>query len=122
MISRNLFLTAVALFACVGTLAAAQSPLDRSALATTIGNMMGLSPEGSKLWAVHAVSGSDHTRYNRSTELHRAMGEQLALDRPNHALLTRLSSEIVAEGARLERIEQKRLLRIASVSTVGRGS
>jgi hypothetical protein len=41
------------------------------------------------------------------------MGEQLALDRPNHALLTRLSSEIVAEGARLERIEQKRLLRIA---------
>ena len=81
--------------------------------AMNIARLIGMSPEGTKLWAAERVAASDPATFKRSTELHKALGEQLALDRPNRALLKRLSADIVAEEARQQRLENEQLLRAA---------
>lgn len=75
--------------------------------------MIGLSPEGLELWATHSVENSSYDRYSRSTEIHRAIGEQLALKKPDRKLLKELAAEEVAEAERLEKIEQEQLIDIA---------
>ena len=107
-------LAIVALLTTASAVSAVQSPADLNAnAAMTIGKLIGLSTEGARLWASDAVARSDHAGFKRSTQLHQAIGQQLALDRPNRAVLRRLPAEIVAEEARLKRVEQEGLLRIA---------
>ena len=106
MKSRNPILAAVALTLSAGALSATQPSADVTASANLIvSKLIGLSPEGTRLWASHVVAGSDYDRFKRSSQLHQAIGEQLALDRPSRSVLTRLMGEIVQE-ARLEKMEQ----------------
>lgn len=78
-----------------------------------VAKLIGMSPEGTKLWASERVAAGDPAAFKRSAELHEALGEQLALDRPDRSLLRRLSNEIVAEEARRQRLENEQLLRLA---------
>ena len=115
MIKTKRILAVVALTATAGTLSAARTTQDLvSRAATNLGALIGLSPEGAKLWAADAVANSDYDRFVRSTQLHRAVGEQLANDRPDRKLLSELAAQAAVEAARLERLEQDQLLRIAS--------
>ncbi|KHL24216.1 hypothetical protein PK98_14610 [Croceibacterium mercuriale] len=111
---RNYILIGLAMIASASTVSAGQDSSDRLLQAArTIGSMIGLSPEGLDLWAGHSVENSSYDRYTRSTEIDRAIGEQLALENPDRGILVELAAEQVAEAERLERLEQEQLIDIA---------
>jgi len=111
---KNLILAAVALVTATGAVSAPRNSPDlRAEFAISVGKLIGLSPEGVRLWASHAVATDNRGDFKHSSQLHAAMGQELARDRPSRAVLTRLSGEIAAEQARLATLDQERLLTIA---------
>lgn len=111
---RNYILLGLAVMTSASAASASQESSDRLLQAArTIGSMIGLSPGGLNLWAAHSVENSSYDRYTRSTEIHRAIGEQFALEKPDRKILVELAAEQVAEAERLERTEQEQLIDIA---------
>jgi hypothetical protein len=106
-------LALAAILTTASVLSAQSRPGFYDEAAVNIARLIGMSPEGTKLWASERMAASDPATFKRSTELHKALGEQLALDRPDRALLKRLSAAIVAEEARQQRLENDQLLRAA---------
>lgn len=65
------------------------------------------------MWAAHSVENSSTDRYTRSTEIDRAISEQLALEKPDRGILVELAAAQAAEAERLKRLEQEQLIDIA---------
>lgn len=82
-------------------------------MATMVASMFGFSPEGQELWVAHSLQSLSDDRFTRSTQLMRAVGEQLAADHPDHARLNELGVQQSHEAARLEKLEHDRLMDIA---------
>lgn len=81
--------------------------------AEAIANVIGLSPDGARIWKELVVERSSYDAFNRSDEIDLAIGKELAADAPDYARLAQLADERVRAAAQREQEEIDQLLDIS---------
>ncbi|KHL24606.1 hypothetical protein PK98_11565 [Croceibacterium mercuriale] len=82
-------------------------------MAVTMATLMGLSPEGQELLTADYLRRTTVDRHARSTQLYRAIGEELSRENPDRAVLSALAEEQAAEAARLDLQDSTQLFDLA---------
>lgn len=72
--------------------------------------LIGLSPEGTELWARKSVEWARTDDFRRLNAVERAIGEELARPSPDRARLMALTNDYVAERSVLARREKQQLI------------
>jgi hypothetical protein len=88
---------------------AADTPADRYArYALNNARLLGLTPEGTALWAEHIQRTGDWLEWRRVTEIEAEIGRQLARVEVDWRLLDQLASDYASESARAVRVRKQR--------------
>jgi hypothetical protein len=71
--------------------------------AKSIAKIMGLSPEGTELWAQQSVERANYDAYSRVTQVEVQIGRELARSSPDRLRLNMLVNQYAARSAALDR-------------------
>ncbi|PSJ40664.1 hypothetical protein C7I55_10130 [Sphingomonas deserti] len=93
-------------------LAASPSPEDLERVQST-SQLIGLSPDGTRIWAEHALASSDFRDWQKLYRIEQAFGEQIALAEPDPRSLVRLTAELAAEHGQRARAKKDGLIAAA---------
>jgi hypothetical protein len=74
--------------------------------AFSLGRLLGLTPEGSALWARHLLQAGDWQYSRELTQLELEIGRQLASERSDWRLLERLANDFGAKSGRAARVRR----------------
>ena len=75
--------------------------------ALSFGRLLGLTPEGSSLWARHLLRTGDWQDWKRLTQVEAEIGRQLASEQSDWRLLERLADDYGAESGRAARVRRQ---------------
>lgn len=94
--------------------AAEEAPFQRYArYALNNARLLGLTPQGTTLWAQHLMSTGDWRKWRRATEIETLIGQQLALDEPDRRMLQQLAKDFATESARAAQVRKQRTISTA---------
>ena len=111
MHARAITLAIAGIVAVTGTACAVQLvPGELLEASRAVTRFVGLSPEGTEIWAKLSVARSEKQHYSGFDRIDREIGEQLALDVPDKGKLAALARAYASEKAAFELRERDQLI------------
>ena len=111
MHARAITLAIAGIVAVTGTACAVQlAPGQLLEASRAVTRLVGMSPEGTEIWAKLSVARSEKQHYSGFDRIDREIGEQLALDVPDKGKLAALARAYASEKAAFELRERDQLI------------